>query len=102
MTWLEVLAAAAIAVGLLVCCVNFFLSFARVPLLRAIRPGADVRLVSGIPLLGSGFVGLGSLAFLDSPVALSLLLAAAVLDTGGVLWFVGVLLVRRRYLRRRG
>src|SRR4051794_37286374 len=84
------LAYAAFALGASLSLLNFFLSFVRAPLLRA--GGRSPRFVSGIPLFGSLLLVVSAtLLWSQRRLALSAL-ALAALDTGGIHWFVGVLL----------
>ncbi len=84
--------------GATVCVVNFYLSWLRYPLHRV--RGGDPRSyqrVSGLPLVGSLLVmgswalwlhGVGSVA-LDVTAW-----AIALIDTGGIHWFLGVMVVQ--------
>ncbi len=80
----------AFALGAFLSLLNFYLSFVRVPLLRALcRPS---RWVSGFPLVGSLLL-VASAALLWRVRWLALCaLGVAALDTGGLHWFLGVLL----------
>jgi hypothetical protein len=85
-----VLAYTALVLGAALSLLNVYLSFVRLPLLRAC--GRSPRFVSGVPLCGSMLLVVS--AALLWPVrwlALSAL-ALAALDTGGIHWFCGVLL----------
>jgi hypothetical protein len=69
---------------------NFYLSFVRVPLLRGC--GWSPRWVSGIPLLGSMLLVLSAVLMWRERWAAVTALTLAVLDTGGIHSFFGVLL----------
>ncbi|MGH8067286.1 MAG: hypothetical protein ACRERE_19035 [Candidatus Entotheonellia bacterium] len=79
---------AAFALGALYSLVNFYLSFVRPYVLRAlVSDQASVRNVSGIPLLG--MLTVPALAFVPPSVGLSIACLGLILaDTGNVLWFV--------------
>jgi hypothetical protein len=86
-----------IAIGGFVALLNFYLSWIRIPLLRAL--GRPSPWVSGFPVVGSGMLLVG-VWWLRSPgplAAFAMLLA--LLDTGGLHWFAGSLVWR--WLRRR-
>ena len=82
-----------LALGGFVCALNFYLTFLRYPLHRL--RGQPFRWVSGFPLVGSLFVVpcLWWLPLLSWAFWLAVVLA--VLDTGGLHWFAGVLLWHR-------
>jgi hypothetical protein len=89
----DVLAWIALSLGATFCVHSFYLSFLRYPLhrLRGLSP-ESYRRESGIPVFGSVFVAL-SLFRLHSvawvvPTAIALIVA----DTGGIHWFVGVII----------
>lgn len=80
----------ALALGTFLSLLNFYLSFVRVPLLRAL--GRPSRFVSGFPLVGSLLL-VGSVVLLwRARCWVITALAIAALDTGGLHWFLGVLL----------
>jgi hypothetical protein len=87
---LEALAYPLFALGAFVCCLNFYLSCLRCPLSRL--TGGEYKHVSGFPLVGSLSVVI-AVVILRGP---SLLFwggaTLALLDTGGLHWFVGVIL----------
>ncbi len=93
-----------LGLGALVCLVNFYLSFLRYLLHRARgRDPENYRWMSGVPLIGSLLVliswvfwlhGIGSQA-LDVTAG-----AIALIDTGGIHWFVGTMVVQ--WIRRMG
>ncbi len=76
---------------------NFYLTFIRYPLYR-IRGGKkrDYRFVSGFPIIGSLSILL-SLGFVQMPVYLRWFGAVcAILDTGGLHWFLVVMVYESR------
>jgi len=89
------LAWVAFVLGALVCLTNFYLSFLRYPFhrLRGL-PKESYRWISGIPLLGSVFVGLALLDLHPLPGMLPAAIALIVIDTGGIHWFVGTMVYR--------
>jgi hypothetical protein len=80
------------ALGAFLSLLNFYLSFVRVPLLRALaRPS---RFVSGFPLVGSLFLVASAVLLWRARWLAFTALAVAALDTGGLHWFLGVLFWR--------
>ena len=75
--------------GALVTALNFYLSFLRYPLHRRIHKGQPFKFSSGIPLVGSLLLWVGScmllLAGASRAGAVALILSA--FDTGGIHWF---------------
>lgn len=94
---LQILAYALFAVGALVSCVNFYLSFLRYPLSKL--SGHEYQWVSGIPLFGSLLLIIAVVMLHDSPALFWSGIIIALLDTGGVHWFAAAML--RTYLFRR-
>jgi hypothetical protein len=96
---IQIVGAALLILGVLVCALNFYLSFVRYPLhlLRG-NPG-QYRHVSGLPVLGSVLVVAALLMTRLPGWAVTLGIASAVLDTGGLHWFAAVMawdaLIRR-------
>ena len=79
--------------GGLLCCLNFYLSFLRYPIHRLTgHKKEDYKWTSGIPLFGSLFVALSLLSFWRVSWVLVLSLILIVIDTGGIHWFLGVML----------
>jgi phosphatidylserine synthase len=75
--------------GALICAANFYLSYIRYSLFYMTGRQSEFRYVSGIPLVGSLIVVL-SLIFLRLPHWATLAgVVLAVLDTGGIHWFIG-------------
>lgn len=68
-------------IGIPMCLLNIYLSFVRFPLCRFL--GWECKNVSGIPLLP---------LLRDLPIPFWIGLTVAILDTGGLHWFVGVML----------
>jgi hypothetical protein len=97
---LSILGYATFALGAFLSLLNFYFSFVRVPMLRAC--GRSTRFVSGFPLIGSSLlVATAAILWGTRPLVLSALVIAA-LDTGGIHWFLGVLLVAAIRARLRG
>jgi hypothetical protein len=72
---------------------NFYLSFVRYPLFR-MGGGRDeaFRNVSGIPLFGSLLLWVAAAMAWQEPWVAFSSLAISLLDTGGLHWFVGMML----------
>ena len=89
----NVIAWTAFALGALLCLFNFYLSFLRYPLhrLRGL-PEESFRYASGIPLLGSVFVGSSLLGIHAQPGVLPVAIVLAVIDAGGVVWVAGAMI----------
>ena len=88
MRWL---AYALFGVGGAICAVNLYLSFLRYPL-YAWRRKVDVyRRVSGLPVLGSGLVLVALILGQPPTWAVTAGVMLAVLDTGGIHWFIGAM-----------
>ena len=77
-------------VGGLVSVLNFYLSFVRVPLCRWL--GWDWRWVSGFPVIGSLLLAWFATLHLSSPGWFWTSVALAAVDTGGLHWFLAVVL----------
>jgi hypothetical protein len=80
----------AFALGAFLSLLNFYLSFVRVPLRRAL--GRPSRFVSGFPLVGSLLLVASAVLLWRARWLAFTALAVAALDTGGLHWFLGVLL----------
>jgi hypothetical protein len=80
----------ALVLGTALSLLNFYLSFVRVPLLRAC--GRSPRLVSGFPLCGSMLLVVSAVLLWPARQWALSALAVATLDTGGIHWFCGELL----------
>lgn len=79
----------AFVLGTPICLLNFYLSFVRYPLGRALGyPPESIRNISGIPLLGSALVGLSLIGLSANPYTNWLDIVVIVMDTGGIHWFV--------------
>jgi hypothetical protein len=78
------------ALGAFVCCLNFYLSFLRYPLCKLLR--REYKWVSGIPLLGSLLLVVAVAVLHESPLFFWGGIMIALIDTGGLHWFVGILL----------
>jgi hypothetical protein len=81
------------------CLLNFYLSFLRYPVHRALGRSRDsYRRISGFPLVGSLTVAvawIASIRHMDSKVLDVLTGLLAVLDTGGIHWFAFSMLLHR-------
>lgn len=87
-------------VGGAICLLNFFLSFLRVPLLRARGvPDEEIRWVSGFPAIGSLLVA-AAVPGLDGRTALVTAILLILIDTGGLHWFLAVITIQS--IRSRG
>jgi hypothetical protein len=74
--------------GIIVCALNFFLSFVRPVWVRIVERKSEYRHVSGLPLIGS-LATVAALIFFHLPYwAWIPGFALAVLDTGGIHWFI--------------
>ena len=91
----DVLAPLALFLGGLVCAVNFYLSFCRYPVHR-LRGGSreSYRPISGAPVVGSLLVALSIFGIDDTPWILGAALLLIAMDTGGLHWFAGTLIVQ--------
>jgi hypothetical protein len=69
---------------------NFWLNFVRVPLAR--MRGNEVRWVSGVPLFGSLLLAWFAAWHWSEPGWFWVSVAVAALDTGGIHWFLGMIL----------
>jgi hypothetical protein len=79
---------------------NFFLSFLRYPLLRLLgHPRSEYRHVSGLPAIGTFFQVAGVACLWDVPWAWAAAAGLALLDTGGLPWFVVVMATQGRWFR---
>ena len=80
-------------VGGFFCFLNIYTSFLRYPL-HLLRGGArkEYKWVSGAPLIGSLLMGLSLLELHTDPRYFIPGVILVVLDTGGIHWFLGVLL----------
>lgn len=77
--------------GGFICTLNFYLCCIRYPLFRISRERTDYRHISGLPILGSVLV-VSSLMIFQTPqwaIVAGVILAG--LDTGGIQWFIGVM-----------
>jgi len=84
-----------LVLGAFVSLLNFYLSFLRVPLLRLSDRNAAVRNVSGFPIVGSAALWASLTLLHHSPPLVILAIAISLLDTGGVHWFLAVLIWAR-------
>ncbi len=86
----EVLGYSLLASGAVVCCLNFYLSFLQYPLCKLL--GREYKRVSGIPIVGSLLVIIGVAILRESRSLYWGGIVIALLDTGGLHWFAGVML----------
>lgn len=87
---LDVLGYVLFALGAFVSCLNFYLSFLRYPLCKLL--GRQYKWVSGFPVLGSLLVVIAVAILHEHPVFFWGGITIALLDTGGLHWFAGVML----------
>jgi hypothetical protein len=85
--------------GALVSLLNFYTSWVRMPLLRAL--GRPPHWVSGFPIIGSLLLAISAILMWEvRGIALSALVLAA-LDTGGIHWLIGGQLWRAHRCRQK-
>jgi len=96
-----IIALALCALGTLITCVNFYLTWIRYPLHRW-RGGTreNYRWVSGFPLVGSLFLWIGAVLLVREPMLMWLAVAISLLDTAGLHWFAGTMLYMWLFHRR--
>lgn len=89
---LNVVAHAVFLLGCYLSLTNFYLSFVRYPIFRVRGGNADdYRWISAVPLLGSLLI-VAALPFIDTNIWLWWFgVVCAILDTGGLHWFVCVM-----------
>ena len=90
---------ALLTIGGVICALNFYLSFVRVPLLRWIRRSGEIKFVSGFPLVGSLLVALAWAIGLASTAAEIVACFMILIDTGGPHWFLASL-ASQAWMRR--
>src|SRR4051812_25910506 len=78
------------AIGSLICFLNFYLSILRYPVYWAL--GWKYEWVSGLPVFGSLILLFAAISFHDSPLMFWSGIVMALLDTGGLHWFLGIML----------
>ena len=81
-------------VGIAITCVNFYLSWIRVPLINKRQPGAAARSISGVPLIGSAALWLSAWMLPAGSRMIPVALGASLFDTGGLHWFVATMVWR--------
>jgi hypothetical protein len=90
--------------GSVICLLNFYRSVLRYPIQRALgRSAESYRWASGIPVLGSVAVVVAWIFWTRHEQSRALDLAAgtiALLDTGGIHWFIAALIYQ--WLKERG
>ena len=97
MTTSEVIGATFCGGGVAVSLLNFYLSFLRYPLYRALgRSHEGYRHVSGLPLIGSLAVWIGAPFIRAYPIPMWIALALSLLDMAGMHVFLIVLVVAAR------
>ena len=79
--------------GAAVCCLNLYLSFLRMPLLRLL--GRPARWMSGFPGVGTILLVLASALLIDHPKLIAAALLLALIDPGGPAWFAIAMLRQR-------
>lgn len=82
-----------LVLGALVSLINFYLSFVRVSLLRAVGqvPGS----ISGFPIIGSLLLLLALVLLRDNWRVVVFAAALALIDTGGIVWLILMLTWKR-------
>jgi hypothetical protein len=94
----EAVAYVLFALGSLVSGLNFYLSFLRYPLYKLL--GRRFRWVSGFPLVGSLSLVVSVVLLRESPLLFWGGIIIALLDTGGLHWFAGVMVWSYLFRRR--
>lgn len=86
---LTVLGFTLLGVGAFISLINFYQTFLRFPLYR-VRGGARERYqwVSPVPMIGSALLVISAILLRDSTLWVIVAMAIAILDTGGIHWFV--------------
>jgi len=89
---MEIIACVLFCLGGFFCLLNFYLSFLRYPIYR-LSGGCkqEYRWVSGAPVLGSLFVGLGLIYHYGTNWMLILGFALILIDTGSLHWFLATI-----------
>jgi hypothetical protein len=82
------MSAVLLTIGGLICALNFYLSFVRVPMLRWMGRSIETKHTSGVPLIGSVLVILAWVAGLDFAGAQIVAWLLVLIDTGGPHWFI--------------
>jgi hypothetical protein len=85
-----ILAYTLFAVGAFLCLLNFYLSFLRYPLYRLF--GREYQHASGVPLFGSLLLVIAVTLLYERPLLFWSGITLALLDTGGLHWFAGIML----------
>ena len=98
---MSTLAWIAFVLGALLSLTNFYLSFLRYPLhrLRGLSK-ESYRWESGIPVFGSLFVGLSLFGLHSLPAMLPAAITIMVIDTGGIHWFIGIMIYQSLHEKR--
>jgi hypothetical protein len=83
--------------GLAITILNLYLSFLRFPIHKALKKNKEYHWVSGIPIYGSILLWCAAGAsLLQNRTGLALILIVlSLLDTGGIIWFIGIVLYQR-------
>jgi hypothetical protein len=91
-----------LAFGLLISCVNFYLSHVRYPLwIASGRTPEEYKYESGLPLIGS-FAIVVCLLLLQPPAWVVIVgVVGTIIDTGGILWLLVFAVVHRKDLAKR-
>lgn len=81
--------------GAFVTCLNFYLSFIRYPLHRA-RGGTreTFQWMSGFPVVGSLLLWIGAAFLYQWPAIMWSAIILSLFDTGGIHWFIVVMLLQ--------
>ena len=99
---MEIIAYILFGLGGFFCLLNFYLSFLRYPIYRLLRGDKkQYKWISGAPILGSLFVGIGLLSLYETKWILILGLALISIDTGGLHWFLVTMFYYAVFRRKR-
>ncbi len=88
------------AVGSLISLLNFYFSFLRYGVYKLLK--RKYKWESGIPLFGSLFLFVSLLFLYKNPYILILGIALILMDTGGILWFIAIMIYYKIKDRRNG
>jgi hypothetical protein len=88
--------------GALFCLINFYISFLRYPLhrLRGLSK-ESYHWVSGFPLVGTLCVALSLGGLHEVPGMIPAVIVLILMDTGGLLWFIGVMIFQSVFNKSR-
>jgi len=88
--------------GGFICCLNFYLSFLRYALYRMLGGvKGSYKWTSGFPLIGSLLVAISLLTYRQNTWILAAAIILIAIDTGGIHWFIGTVLYRSIFKKRK-